>query len=336
MSVCLCGKTQMSRPDSFEAPRTPEAGLPTTGPCCYNVRFLPFLPMTCDFVPDPVLVPTSPRLARMRPGHSVSPLPSALPDANGFVALVADPPVKCDPIEGSRLPGFGESFHHLNRWKLPSTDLLSLSTGAARHAFVGFEYLCPQGQRFFVPPLKNSGLVPNSSAAARANRREKRRRDKTKEGTVQHELPGLLDEGEFEVTPLCSYRLFIPCVRHTKKDASSKHGSDPSCVAQLVRLWIQTPSCGKDGKLIEVAPRVSLVDPRGGRGADGHLPEVVCTGGRVALPHDSLVQVILPTTYLVSEADGSKVALPSFWELGKNDAERCRLLPYTFWVSKPS
>uniref|UniRef100_A0A6T0Z2Z5 Nonsense-mediated mRNA decay factor SMG8 n=1 Tax=Alexandrium monilatum TaxID=311494 RepID=A0A6T0Z2Z5_9DINO len=333
--VCLCGKSQMSRPDAFEVPRTPVLGLPPTAPCCYNVRFLPFLPLSCDFVADPVLIPTSPRLARTRPGASCA-LPSALPDANGFVALVADPPVKCDPVEGSRLPGFMDNFTQFNRWRVLSCDILSLNPSPPRYAYLGFEYACPQGQRFFVPPLKNSGLVVNCTAATRASRRVKRRRDRIRDEAQTHVLPGLLDEGEFEVAPLCSYRLFVPCVRHSKKEGSSRHGGEPLCVAQLKRLWIQTPPAGKQGELIEAAPRVSITDPSQEKGEDGQTQEVVCTGGKVALPHDSLVQLVLPTAYLSPEADGTFRPLPSFWDLSRSDAERCRLLPYTFWVSKPS
>ncbi|CAE8605091.1 unnamed protein product, partial [Polarella glacialis] len=100
--VCLCGKSQVSRGDAFEAPRTPLAGLPPSGPCCHNVNFLPFLPLSCDFVPDPVLIPVSPRLSKVKVGGQMnSSLPSALPAAGGFVALVADPPLKVDPLDGS-------------------------------------------------------------------------------------------------------------------------------------------------------------------------------------------------------------------------------------------
>jgi len=321
--VCLCGKSQVSRPDSFEAPSSPELGLPTAS-CCHDVRFLPFLPLNVDFVADPVLVPTSPRLARLRQSQQMRVLPSALPDANGFVALVADPPVKCDPVDGARLPGFTESFQHLSRWRLPS-DVHLNGNSPTRCAYLGLEYLCPQGQRFFVPPLKNSGLVLTSTAAMRASRREKRRRERARD--TPQEL--LMDEGEFEVAPLCAYRLYAPCVRHKKE------GSRDPCVAQLSRLWIQTPPAGR-GEIIEAAPRVSIADSTRGRGVDGLSPEVVCTGGKVALPHDSLVQLVLPTSYMSRESDGRLVPLPGFWDLDRSDAERCRLLPYTFWISRPS
>merc|ERR1712061_140339 len=107
------------------------------------------------------------------------------------------------------------------------------------------------------------------------------------------------------------------------------------CMAQLSRIWVQTPPAGQQGEVIEAAPRVSIVDPRRERQSESEPAEVVCTGGKVTLPHDSLVQLVLPTTYLAPTGDGTFTALPKPWELSKAEAERCRLLPYTFRVSKP-
>lgn len=321
--------------------------------CCQGASFLPFLPH-CDFVPEPVLVSSSPHLGLKTKALSERPLPSALPDAAGFTALIAEPPVKIDLLEGARLPGFVESLglQQFVSWPLTSSGpLLSLrcelpnseENQTRRVAHLGFEYLCPQGLRFFLPPAKGSGLV----LAARAAKRERRRiqkppgRPQTDSSQAQR---GLFDDGEVEAVPLCPYRLYMPCVQHQPRKETStdrqrrRSDGDEPCVAQLSRLWIQTPPASSGGEIIEAAPRLLLVDPTGPKGPDGRLAEVVCMGGKVALPHDSLVQIVLPTAYMrPNEAPGRGfINLPSYWELAPSDAERCHLLPYTFWLSTTS
>lgn len=361
--VCLCGKSQVNRHDCFTVPETTASGLPPSGSCCHNVSFLPFLPLTCDFVQGPVLIPAAPQMGKVKSSKDMpTSLPSALPPASGFVALVADPPVKVDPKEGSRLPGFGDTFHEMSRWRLPPvSDPLGalglnpagLSSGGC--VYVGFEYMCPQGQRFFAPPQKHSGLViAEASSKSVQRRRDKRAGSSAPTGgggsaEIGPGAPGLLDEGAYEVAPLCPYRLYVPCVRHHRRDRHERNGNkghhhnrerdgqSARCVAQLTRIWVQTPPIGKNGEIIEAAPRVSLVDIKAGKRVDGRYPEVTVSGGRVALPPESLVQLVLPTTYLRPEAEGEASSpLPGFWELATSDAERCRLLPYLLWVSKPS
>eukprot|EP00930_Biecheleria_cincta_P044131 TRINITY_DN30285_c0_g2_i1.p1 TRINITY_DN30285_c0_g2~~TRINITY_DN30285_c0_g2_i1.p1 ORF type:complete len:214 (+),score=21.75 TRINITY_DN30285_c0_g2_i1:1-642(+) len=213
--------------------------------------------------------------------------------------------------------------------------------------------MCPQGQRFFAPPQKHSGLVIAEASSTRVQRRrDKRAAPASTPGGGSSELgpglPGLLDEGAYEVAPLCPYRLYVPCVRHHRRDRHERNnkghhhsrerdGQSARCVAQLARIWVQTPPLGKHGQIIEAAPRLSLVDVKAGKRVDGRFPEVTVSGGRVALPPESLVQLILPTTFLRPEAEGeASAALPGFWELATSDAERCRLLPYLLWVSKVS
>eukprot|EP00811_Abedinium_folium_P036410 NODE_911_length_2702_cov_2.945243.p1 GENE.NODE_911_length_2702_cov_2.945243~~NODE_911_length_2702_cov_2.945243.p1 ORF type:complete len:276 (-),score=65.23 NODE_911_length_2702_cov_2.945243:1859-2686(-) len=272
-----------------------------------------------------------------------------------FIVLMLRERSECKPLyssaasamykrqeRGCQKPGFIESFLYFSRWQLPSANFLNPTADAPAHAFVGFEYLCCQGHRFFVPPSKNSGLMQNSVVAARASRRDRRRRERTRDGSHGPplcELPGLLEEGGYEVAPLCAHRIYVPCTKHTRKDGSvPRRTADAPCVGQLVRLWLQTPPASRSGELIEAAPRVSIPDTRRGKTPEGRTCEVICTGGRTSLPHSSLVQLAMPATYFAPAADGGDtlLPLPGFGELEAKDAERCRLLPYTFWVSKPS
>eukprot|EP00434_Breviolum_minutum_P006696 symbB.v1.2.005911.t1/scaffold347.1/size224350/6 len=295
--VCLCGKSQVQLAETFEAPKAAKDGLPPFGACCHNANFLPFLPDSCDFDMDPVLVPPSPRLAKIhRGGHALAALPSALPEANGFVALVADAP------EGARLPGFGEQFNGMSRWRLPGSGPPGPSS---KDVYIGVEYLCPLGHRFFAPPPKYSGLDHTKESEG------KRRSRRKEQGPT-------LDEGDVESVPLCGYRLYVPCVQHRRHKGRGR--GEPPCVAQLSRIWVQTP---QRKELIEAEPRIAMVDTKGEVGVDGRTPEVVMTGGKVVLPAGMLVQLVLPCAYYRGSAKGD---LPSFWELGLNEAERCRLL----------
>eukprot|EP00927_Polykrikos_kofoidii_P046371 TRINITY_DN40604_c0_g1_i1.p1 TRINITY_DN40604_c0_g1~~TRINITY_DN40604_c0_g1_i1.p1 ORF type:complete len:963 (-),score=153.14 TRINITY_DN40604_c0_g1_i1:544-3432(-) len=377
--TCLCGKTQLSRADIFDAPPTPQAGLPPASACCRSSSFLSFLPLNCDFTSAPKVVPASPhgiaaatsvpttrasRHGGVVPGADI--LPSVLPDARGFVAIVAEQKLQIDPVQGCRLPGFGEvangsnasGYSHLSqfsRWRLPVATIPSCGTTSdtalPRVVLVGFEYVCPQGIRFFLPPTKFSGLALSKSTDARERRKDKHRRvDRASaqeaasgDGPPSPELPGLLDEGEFEAAPLCAYRLFAPCIRHRKTSSASRGApskqdhDEPPCVAQLSRLWVQTPPASKSGEIIEAAPRVSVVDTQAEKDEDGLAPEVVFCGGRVALPTDSFVQLILPSVFHKPSEEGqASIPLPGFHTLTKSDADRCRLLPYTFCVTKPT
>lgn len=303
--VCLCGKSQVQVTETFDPPKVTKDGLPPFGACCHNVQFLPFLPDICDF-DDPVLIPPSPRLAKVqRGGAALAALPSALPEANGFVALVADAPMPLDPLEGARLPGFGDQLMHLSRWRLPGP----VAGPSSLDVYVGFEYLCPLGHRFFAPPPKYSGLES-----------EGKRRGRRKEQGPS------LDEGDLQSIPLCGYRLYVFCVQHRRHKGRNR--SDPPCVAQLMRIWVQTP---RRREVIEAEPRVQMVDVKGEAGPDGRAPEVVMTGGKVVLPPGMLVQLVLPSAYYRASGD-----LPSFWELSSEAVDRCRLLPYLLTLRPPS
>eukprot|EP00929_Paragymnodinium_shiwhaense_P061646 TRINITY_DN30811_c0_g1_i2.p1 TRINITY_DN30811_c0_g1~~TRINITY_DN30811_c0_g1_i2.p1 ORF type:complete len:938 (+),score=209.60 TRINITY_DN30811_c0_g1_i2:116-2929(+) len=393
--VCLCGKSQTTKQDSFGLPATPEEGLPPASACCRYASFVPFLPAECDVLVEPPVLPVSPRAhalaaraARATGKGAGSLLPPALPDAHGFVAVVAEPSEKCDPHQAFRLAGFSSessggnaaaapsgtstappgALQHMSKWRLPAAGFMGGcglgDVSTARHVYVGFEYVCPQGQRFFLPPSKSSGLIACKSSDAKEKRKEKHRRSERSGHETggppssppkgpQRELPGLFDEGAFETVPLTPYRLFVPvppqCVRHGKKDAATNaaatNGSasrqptdDGLGMAQLCRIWVKTPSAEKSGELIVASPRIRVVDPEAEKGVDGTQPEFTCSGGKVVLPHGRLVQLVLPQTF--HRPDGSPVQLPVAprQRLGSkgSEMERCRLLPYVFWVSKPS
>ncbi|CAK9093883.1 unnamed protein product [Durusdinium trenchii] len=219
-------------------------------------------------------------------------LPSALPEANGFLALVADAPIAVDP-EGARLPGFGDQLYGLSCWHLP--------LAGPKEVYVGFEYVCPQGYRFLAPPYKCSGLSTGKQPEVEG-KKGRRRREQTS-----------LEEGEYESVPLCGYRLYVPCVQHRRQ--KGRRG-DPPCISQLTRIWVQTPH---RRELIQAEPRVAIVDTKGEVGSDGRPKEVIMTGGKVVLPAGMLVQLVLPYAYFRADTP-----VPSFWDLG-HDAERCRL-----------
>ncbi|CAK9063000.1 Hypothetical protein SCF082_LOCUS32703 [Durusdinium trenchii] len=302
--VCLCGKSEVQLFEKFEPPKAAAEGIAPFGPCCHNVNFMPFLPEGCDFDMDPVLIPPSPRLARIKPGAvAMTALPSALPEANGFLALVADAPIAVDP-EGARLPGFGDQLYGLSCWHLP--------LAGPKEVYVGFEYVCPQGYRFLAPPYKCSGLSTGKQPEVEG-KKGRRRREQTS-----------LEEGEYESVPLCGYRLYVPCVQHRRQ--KGRRG-DPPCISQLTRIWVQTPH---RRELIQAEPRVAIVDTKGEVGSDGRPKEVIMTGGKVVLPAGMLVQLVLPYAYFRADTP-----LPSFWDLG-HDAERCRLLPYLLTLRRPS
>ncbi|CAK9063221.1 Hypothetical protein SCF082_LOCUS32776 [Durusdinium trenchii] len=257
--------------------------------------------MVVDGLPLPA---TSWGLARIKPGAvAMTALPSALPEANGFLALVADAPIAVDP-EGARLPGFGDQLYGLSCWHLP--------LAGPKEVYVGFEYVCPQGYRFLAPPYKCSGLSTGKQPEVEG-KKGRRRREQTS-----------LEEGEYESVPLCGYRLYVPCVQHRRQ--KGRRG-DPPCISQLTRIWVQTPH---RRELIQAEPRVAIVDTKGEVGSDGRPKEVIMTGGKVVLPAGMLVQLVLPYAYFRADTP-----VPSFWDLG-HDAERCRLLPYLLTLRRPS
>lgn len=183
------------------------------------------------------------------------------------------------------------------------------------------------------PPPKCSGLVVADPELSRP-RRSRRRKDGYRDGQPPA-TPAVMDEsgaGELEVVPLCPYRLFLPCVRHRDRRPRSKGRENiTSCIAQLGRIWVFTPpgSCGS----LTAAPRICVVDPAGPAGVDGRGAEVVVTGGKVALPPSTLVQLVLPSTYF--RPGDVKSPLPRCSDLSAAEAERCRLLPYLLSLRRP-
>ncbi|CAE7869207.1 unnamed protein product, partial [Symbiodinium microadriaticum] len=168
----------------------PIMAIPPFGPCCHNASFMPFLPISfTDTELEPVLIPPAPCLGKIKPGGIVmTALPSALPEAQGFVALVADAPINIDPSEGARLPGFGDQLTQLSCWRIP----VATPSAPRRAVRVGFEYFCPQGHRFMAPPPKCSGLVVADPELSRP-RRSRRRKDGYRDGQPPA-TPAVMDE----------------------------------------------------------------------------------------------------------------------------------------------